>query len=71
MQKAQPVPPKEDKKLVAALKKLGTVNEQGVEEVNMFREDGKVVHFGAPKGKVNCYIREEGGREDGEGGDRK
>ena len=24
---------------------------QGVEECNMFREDGKVIHFGAPKGK--------------------
>jgi nascent polypeptide-associated complex subunit beta len=41
----------DDKKLQAALKKLNVQPVQGVEEVNMFQEDGNVLHFTAPKGK--------------------
>ncbi|EIW78389.1 NAC-domain-containing protein [Coniophora puteana RWD-64-598 SS2] len=39
----------DDKKLQAALKKLNVQPIAGVEEVNMFREDGNVLHFSAPK----------------------
>ncbi|KXN82194.1 Nascent polypeptide-associated complex subunit beta [Leucoagaricus sp. SymC.cos] len=39
----------DDKKLQGALKKLNVQPINGVEEVNMFREDGNVLHFTAPK----------------------
>ncbi|EKM76780.1 hypothetical protein AGABI1DRAFT_115651 [Agaricus bisporus var. burnettii JB137-S8] len=39
----------DDKKLQGALKKLNVQPVTGVEEVNMFREDGNVLHFTAPK----------------------
>merc|ERR1711924_428095 len=39
----------DDKQLQAQLKKLGVNNIPGIEEVNMFREDGSVIHFSAPK----------------------
>ncbi|KIP12111.1 hypothetical protein PHLGIDRAFT_98462 [Phlebiopsis gigantea 11061_1 CR5-6] len=39
----------DDKKLQGALKKLNVQPIPGVEEVNMFREDGNVLHFSAPK----------------------
>jgi len=39
----------DDKKLQTALKKLGVQPITGIEEVNMFREDGNVLHFTAPK----------------------
>lgn len=38
-----------DRKLNAAVKKLGATNIPGIEEVNLFKEDGKVVHFVNPK----------------------
>jgi len=41
----------DDKKLSAALKKLNVQPITGVEEVNMFREDGNVLHFSSPKGQ--------------------
>jgi hypothetical protein len=41
----------DDRKLQAALKKLGTQPIAGVEEVNMFKEDGNVLHFAAPRGE--------------------
>jgi nascent polypeptide-associated complex subunit beta len=40
----------DDKKLQATLKKLGTQPIQAIEEVNMFKSDGNVIHFAAPKG---------------------
>ena len=40
----------DDKKLQAALKKINVTPVTGIEEVNMFREDGNVLHFTAPKG---------------------
>lgn len=45
----------DDRKLQAALKKLGVTPITGVEEVNMFKEDGNVLHFGAPKGG-SCFL---------------
>merc|ERR1712129_342733 len=39
----------DDKQLQAQLKKLGVNNIPGIEEVNMFREDGTILHFAAPK----------------------
>ncbi|EIN08390.1 NAC-domain-containing protein [Punctularia strigosozonata HHB-11173 SS5] len=42
-------PAQDDKKLQAALKKLNVQPIPGVEEVNMFKEDGNVLHFTAPK----------------------
>jgi hypothetical protein len=46
----------DDKKLQAALKKLNVQPISGVEEVNMFREDGNVLHFSAPKGVCNLSM---------------
>ena len=49
-----------DVKLSAALKKLGATNIPGIEEVNLFKEDGKVIHFVNPKVQAsiaaNTYI---------------
>ncbi|KAH7158072.1 NAC domain-containing protein [Dactylonectria macrodidyma] len=39
----------DDKKLQQQLKKLNTQPIQAIEEVNMFKEDGNVIHFAAPK----------------------
>jgi nascent polypeptide-associated complex subunit beta len=40
----------DDKKLQASLKKLNVQPIQAIEEVNMFKSDGNVIHFAAPKG---------------------
>jgi len=42
----------DDKKLQTALKKLNVQPIQAIEEVNMFKSDGNVIHFSAPKGKL-------------------
>lgn len=47
----------DDKKLQGALKKLSVQPIAGVEEVNMFREDGNVLHFTAPKGEWHPHSR--------------
>mmetsp|Transcript_48817 Transcript_48817/g.138563 ORF Transcript_48817/g.138563 Transcript_48817/m.138563 type:complete len:160 (+) Transcript_48817:94-573(+) len=39
----------DDKQLQAQLKRLGCNAIPGIEEVNMFKEDGSVLHFSAPK----------------------
>jgi nascent polypeptide-associated complex subunit beta len=39
----------DDKKLQTSLKKLGVNNIPGIEEVNMIKEDGTVIHFLNPK----------------------
>ncbi|KAG5654441.1 Nascent polypeptide-associated complex subunit beta [Sphagnurus paluster] len=49
VRKAKPSAAQDDKKLQGALKKLNVQPITGVEEVNMFREDGNVLHFTAPK----------------------
>lgn len=41
----------DDKRLTSTLKKLGVNNIPGIEEVNLFKEDGTVIHFTNPKGK--------------------
>ncbi len=41
----------DDKKLQTTLKKLNTQPIQAIEEVNMFKSDGNVIHFSAPKGE--------------------
>jgi nascent polypeptide-associated complex subunit beta len=40
----------DDKKLQAQFKKLNCQEIGGIEEVNMFKDDGSVLHFTAPKG---------------------
>lgn len=45
----------DDKKLQAALKKLNVQQMTGIEEVNMFRDEGsKILHFANPKGMPDC-----------------
>merc|ERR1719277_69458 len=39
----------DEKQMQAQLKRLGCNNIPGIEEVNMFKEDGTVIHFAAPK----------------------
>jgi len=51
VRKSKPANSQDDKKLQGALKKLNVQPITGVEEVNMFREDGNVLHFTAPKGE--------------------
>lgn len=49
-----------DAKLGTTLKKLGATNIPGIEEVNFFKEDGKVINFKNPKVQAaiaaNTYI---------------
>jgi len=49
-----------DAKLNTTLKKLGATNIPGIEEVNFFKEDGKVIHFKNPKVQAsvaaNTYV---------------
>merc|ERR1711935_509021 len=49
-----------DAKLGSTLKKLGATIIPGIEEVNLFKEDGKVIHFVNPKVQAsigaNTYI---------------
>lgn len=40
----------DDKKLQTVLKKMNVQPIQQIEEVNMFKSDGNVIHFAAPKG---------------------
>jgi len=42
-------PNADDKKLQGSLKKLAANNIQGIEEVNMFKDNGEVIHFSNPK----------------------
>merc|ERR1711881_349940 len=50
----------DDKQLQAQLKRLGVNNIPGIEEVNMFKEDGTVLHFTTPKVQAsvsaNTYV---------------
>lgn len=55
VRKTKPSAAQDDKKLQAALKKLNVQPIPGVEEVNMFREDGNVLHFTAPKGTFSLH----------------
>merc|ERR1711981_227382 len=42
----------DDKKLQGTLKRLGVQPIAGIEEVNLFKDDGNVVHFSNPKVQV-------------------
>jgi len=50
----------DEKQLQAQLKRLGVNNIPGIEEVNMFKDDGSVLHFSAPKVQAsvaaNTYV---------------
>ncbi|KAI9319159.1 nascent polypeptide-associated complex subunit beta [Dichotomocladium elegans] len=39
----------DDRKLQASLQKVGVQPLGGIEEVNMFKEDGKIIHFATPR----------------------
>lgn len=41
----------DDKKLQTVLKKMNVQPIAAIEEVNMFKSDGNVIHFSAPKGE--------------------
>jgi len=43
----------DDKRLQSTLKRLGVNNIPAIEEVNLFKEDGKVIHFQNPKVQAN------------------
>jgi len=51
----------DDKKLQSTLKKLAVTTIPGIEEVNMIKDDGTVIHFNNPKvqaslsSNVFCY----------------
>lgn len=55
----------DDRKLQAALKKLGVQPITGVEEVNMFKEDGNVLHFAQPRREFLYLTLCEGGLRGG------
>lgn len=42
----------DDKKLQTVLKKMNVQPIAAIEEVNMFKSDGNVIHFSAPKGEL-------------------
>eukprot|EP00005_Dracoamoeba_jomungandri_P005402 CAMPEP_0174257192 /NCGR_PEP_ID=MMETSP0439-20130205/6367_1 /TAXON_ID=0 /ORGANISM="Stereomyxa ramosa, Strain Chinc5" /LENGTH=127 /DNA_ID=CAMNT_0015340177 /DNA_START=33 /DNA_END=416 /DNA_ORIENTATION=+ len=50
----------DDKRLQMMLKKLGAQPMPGIEEVNLFREDGSVIQFSTPRfqvsGAANMYV---------------
>jgi len=50
----------DDKRLQSTLKRLGVNNIPGIEEVNLFKEDGTVIHFNNPKVQAsipaNTYV---------------
>lgn len=56
VRKTKPSTAQDDKKLQGALKKLNVQPIPGVEEVNMFREDGNVLHFSTPKGTFRIIV---------------
>jgi len=50
----------DDKKLGTTLKKLGVTNIPAIEEVNLFKDNGEVIHFSNPKVQAsiaaNTYV---------------
>ncbi|CAK7562905.1 MAG: Nascent polypeptide-associated complex subunit beta [Sporothrix epigloea] len=52
VKRAPPRSAADDKKLQASLKKLNVQPITQIEEVNMFKSDGNVIHFAAPKGAL-------------------
>jgi NACalpha-BTF3-like transcription factor len=46
----------DDKKLGGVLKKMGLTDIKGVEEVNIFKNDGSVIHISGPKSKFIFFV---------------
>mmetsp|Transcript_20162 Transcript_20162/g.40361 ORF Transcript_20162/g.40361 Transcript_20162/m.40361 type:complete len:159 (+) Transcript_20162:29-505(+) len=50
----------DDKRLTSTLKRLGVTQIPGIEEANLFKQDGKVIHFSQPKVQAslnsNTYV---------------
>ncbi|ORX49987.1 nascent polypeptide-associated complex subunit beta [Piromyces finnis] len=59
----------DDKKLQTVLKKMGTQNISEIEEVNMFKDDGNIIHFDKPK--VSASIASNTFIIDGKGEDKE
>ena len=47
----------DDRKIQAGLKKLNVQPIQGIEEVNMFKDDGNVLHFSRAQGESTLLCR--------------
>lgn len=62
VKKSQSASQGDDRKIQAVLKKLNVTAVSGVEEVNMFKEDGNVLHFQAPRGESKRNPSEPAGR---------
>jgi len=56
VKKSQAASQGDDRKLQAALKKLNVTAVSGVEEVNMFKDDGNVLHFASPRGALFLFF---------------
>ncbi len=56
MKKPAKATPADDKKLATTLKKMNVQPISGIQEVNMFRQDGKIIHFDAPRGIIETYL---------------
>jgi nascent polypeptide-associated complex subunit beta len=56
VKKSQAASQGDDRKLQAALKKLNVTAVAGVEEVNMFKDDGNVLHFASPRGGFFFFV---------------
>jgi hypothetical protein len=52
----------DDQKLQATLKKMNVQPITQIEEVNMFKSDGNVIHFSAPKGMPNTILEHDLGQ---------
>jgi hypothetical protein len=64
VKKSQAASQGDDRKLQAALKKLNVTAVGNVEEVNMFKDDGNVLHFASPRGEsMFADSRQAGGLE--------
>jgi hypothetical protein len=46
----------DDKKLGGVLKKMGLTDIKGVEEVNIFKNDGSVIHISGTKSKFIFFV---------------
>ena len=47
----------DDKKISQTIKRLGNSQPlDGIEEVNMFKKDGKVIHITKPKGNISSIL---------------
>lgn len=54
--------PTDDKRLQATIKRMGLTQISGIEEVNLFRDNGQVTNFLNPKGKSTSDMNTSSGR---------